>query len=232
MLLIRIARWILLIHIMRRFEEKQDLIHGLANINVSLLPVRVGPQVGQQRVQNHNGHEADVVVLGRPVALVRVVDEKLLRPRVDGVLGRLRHLGLVRVRPVGRHSRQQVAVELVPRALHRPAAQPLVELAGVLERQQLEDEALPLLGKRRHLGNAGGSSGARRVARRRRGGRRAGYRDAHGVWSAGRSGRRGSGFEGIGRMELSILKGWPATETEAHVVVMVGGGQGGCKMAI
>lgn len=146
---IRIARRILLIHVMRRSQEEQDLIHRPAYFNIPLFPVRVGPQVRQQRVENHNGHEADVVVFGRPAALVRVVDEKLLRPRADGLLGRLRHPGLVRVRLVGRHAREQVAVELVPRALHRPAAQPLVEPAGVLEGEMLEDEALALLGKGR-----------------------------------------------------------------------------------
>lgn len=214
---IRIARRILLIHIMRGSQEEQDLVHRPAYFNIPLFPVRVGPQVRQQRVENHNGHEADVVVLGRPAALVRVVDEKLLRPRVDGLLGRLRHPGLVRVRLVGRHAREQVAVELVPRALHRPAAQPLVELAGVLEGKELEDEALPLLGKGRRLAEdtSGGGGRTGHVARRRRGGS-GGYRDAHCVWSGGQASLRKSAFETVERVELSVSKGALATKTEAH----------------
>lgn len=156
------------------------------------------------------------MVLGRPAALVRVVDEKLLRPSVDGILGGLRRLGLVRVRAVRRHARQQVALELSPGPLQRPAAQPVVELARVFEGEELEDEALALQGEE---GGLGESSRARAGhGSRRRRGRSGGGLDAHCVRSRDGPVRRGSLWEGIDGLELAIAKRGLAAETEAHVI--------------
>ncbi len=113
-----------------RAQKRQHLIHRLGDLQTPLLPVTLGPQALEHVVGHDGDDEADVVVLGGPRALVRVVDEVLDVARVDGVLCLLGRLGLVELRGGG-VAREEVVDELVPGAADVDAVEPSGGLAGV-----------------------------------------------------------------------------------------------------
>lgn len=85
-----------------------------------------------------------MVVLARPINLLRVVRHVLDTLARDGAFSCVGRLVLVRLNVIRGRLCQEVAVELSPTAAHHVAAQPFVELGAVLEGKELEDEALML----------------------------------------------------------------------------------------
>ena len=187
----RIARRIRVRHVLRRSQKAQNLVDGLGNVEAALLPLVLGPQVLEDVVADNGDDKADVVVLERPADLLGEVDEVLWVARAERVARRLRHLELVGLRGGG-GAREEVAAELGPRAAHKGALQPLVELGRVLEGEQLEDEALVLRREvRRRRRRRGAAEGARRCL----------------VWVAHDA---GSG-RGRGRVEALVAMGFGGT---------------------
>ena len=84
--------------------------------------------------------EAYGVVLGCITILFRVVCQELGRPAVDGLLGRLCHLGLVRLRCL-RVTGQEVAAVFMPRAADIGAGQPFLEESCVLEGENCKSKS-------------------------------------------------------------------------------------------
>ncbi len=126
-----------------RAEVAQHLVDSLGDVDGSLLPVTLAPQVLDHVVVHDRHDEPYAVVFGTPGLLLGVVHEELGILPVDGILGGLRRLALVRLRR-GRVAAQEVPGELGPGAAYKGPCQPFLELTGVLEREELEDEALML----------------------------------------------------------------------------------------
>ena len=89
-------------------------------------------KLAEHVVGDNTNDEAYSVVLGRITIFFRVVCQELGRPAVDGLLGRLCHLGLVRLRCL-RVTGQEVAAVFMPRAADIWARQPFLEEGCVLE---------------------------------------------------------------------------------------------------
>lgn len=132
------VHWRMLVHrAARRLEKTQHLVDSLADLNIPLLPIRVGPQIPQHIVLDESDDESDMVILGIPRRLIGMVDEKLLRARADCALGRLGSLILI---GFGHRPRlgDTVAPELGPRALDPAALYPFLELGAIFEWEEFK----------------------------------------------------------------------------------------------